>query len=84
MRIKESPITIESHNLATGELVGTYAECDEAQTNLRAFNVLGTGGNAIGSCGPDTHSYVAVDRSDPGIGPLLDSSDLESGLFRVR
>jgi hypothetical protein len=41
-RIKESPMTIESHNLATGELVGTYAECDDAETNLRAFNVLGT------------------------------------------
>jgi hypothetical protein len=44
-------MTIESHNPATGELVGTYPEYDEAETNLRAFNVLGTGSDAIRSCG---------------------------------
>jgi acyl-CoA reductase-like NAD-dependent aldehyde dehydrogenase len=28
-------MTFESHNPATGELVGTYPEHDEAETNLR-------------------------------------------------
>jgi hypothetical protein len=28
-------MTFEPHNLATGELVGTYPEHDEAETKLR-------------------------------------------------
>jgi hypothetical protein len=31
---EEDPMTFESHNPATGELVGTYPEHDQAETNV--------------------------------------------------
>jgi hypothetical protein len=33
---------------------------------------------------PNTHSYVAIDRTDHGGYPLLSNGNLESGLLRVR
>jgi hypothetical protein len=44
-------MTFESPSTATGELVGTYPEHDEPETNLRAFNVLDGGRDAVRSCG---------------------------------
>ena len=34
-------MTFEPHNPATSELIGTYRECDEAETNLTILTING-------------------------------------------